>query len=43
MEARDSLTADWQTLTTVVGNGQPVSANDDTTGRTERYYRIVIP
>lgn len=43
VEVRDSLTANWQTLTTVVGTGQPASATDSTNGRAERYYRTVIP
>jgi hypothetical protein len=42
VEVRNSLTEAWQTFKSVTGNGSPMTVTDDTNGRTERYYRLVV-
>lgn len=43
VEVRDSLTTPWQPLTELTATVSPTSANDSGAGRSERFYRLVVP
>lgn len=43
VERRDRITDAWQTLQTLTATTATSSVTDDTAGRNERYYRLVVP
>jgi hypothetical protein len=43
VEVRDSLTTAWQPLTELTATVSPASVSDNGAGRSERFYRLVVP